>query len=241
VVVVGVAVAASAAAERPTTVTAQIESATNARDIIAEKIEPRRAQSRARVLALYRSSSAARSIFNPDNRWRRARARADLVRVLRRDLAELEALEGELRWVSRAAGELGKKVAAVPEPELLRPVDGAPVVLGFGAHHPAHRLQSVRSGVFLATTSAASIRAPVAGRIVYSGEVAGLGETAVIESEGHWITMGPLALERPLGAEVDRGEALGRPIGDRLFVELRRIDRRGGVPLDPRPFKSGSD
>jgi hypothetical protein len=45
-------------------------------------------------------------------------------------------------------------------------------------------------------------------------------------------------LARPLGAEVSRGDAIGRTGGVPLFVELRRIDRRGGVPIDPRPFES---
>lgn len=227
------AIGAVAAAERP----AQIETAESARRIIAEKIQPRVAQSRARLLALYRSSSVTRSIFDPENRWRRSRARADLIRVLRRDLGELEALENELAWVEDAARELEGPVAADGKPSLLRPVDGAPVLRGFGAFRPVPRVEAVRSGVVLQTTSGAAIRAPVAGRIVYSGEVAGLGLAAVIESEGFWITMGPLAPELPLGARVAEGERVGRTTETSLMLELRRIDSRGGAPIDPRPLR----
>lgn len=215
---------------------AQLDSARSARDIIAEKLEPRRDRARGRLLALYRSSSVARSIFDPEHRWRRARARADLIRVLRRDLAELDALETELSWVRDAASDLGGPTPEAPRPAVLRPVVNAPVVSGFGPYEVSRRVRAVRSGVVLETTSNASIRAPVAGRIVYSGEVAGLGQAAVIESDGHWITMGPLALERALGSEVTTGERIGRTAGTRLRLELRRIDSRGGAPIDPRPL-----
>ena len=224
-----------AVAERPVE-SPRVESAESARAIIAKKIEPRRVQSRARLLALYRSSSRVRPLFEPERRWHQARARADLIRVLRRDLGELSALENELVWVSKAAKELAPAIEERKKPRLLRPVANSPVKAGFGPYLSSRRIRSVRTGVVLTTTAASAIRAPVAGRIVYSGEVAGLGEAAVIESGGHWITCGPLNLQRPLGAEVRLGEVIGQTTENELFVELRRADSRGGLPIDPRPF-----
>ena len=214
---------------------AQIETAESARAIIAGKLEPRRTHSRARLLALYRASSITRSIFEPDSRWSRLRARADLIRVVRRDLAELEALERELAWVRAAARDLEDAPAGHPRPGLTRPVEGAAVISGFGPTRTG-RVTSVRQGVELAVEEAAPVRAPVSGTVVYSGPVANLGETVVIEHDGFWITLGPVALERPQGATVARGEVMGRTRTSRLYLELRRIDSRGGTPLDPQPF-----
>lgn len=215
---------------------AEIEIAERARSIIAAKLEPRRAHSRARLLALYRASSITRSIFEPEARWRRLRARADLIRVVRRDLFELGALERELAWVQAAGSELGHQPEASPRPALLNPVAGAPVVSEFGTYEPAPGVTSVRRGIELGVARGAEVLSPAAGVLVYAGPVANLGETAVIESSGHWIVVGPVALARPQGARVGRGEVIARTRSDRLYLELRRVDSRGGVPQDPTPL-----
>lgn len=202
---------------------AQLEVAAGAESVIADKIAPRRERLRARLGALYRASrdELERGLFDRRSRWRRARARADLIRIVRRDLSELRALERELELVRRARQEL--EAAPPPEPEvpepLLRPVAGAAEVegpAGFAA---------------LAVEPGAAVRAPAAGAIVFRGEVAGLGTGVIVESEGRWILLGPLELEVE-GSRVERGEPLGRAAGERLLLEVRRVDSRGGTRVE---------
>jgi septal ring factor EnvC (AmiA/AmiB activator) len=203
---------------------AQLAAANEARKAVDEQLETRRRRARVLLRRLHRGlrDRRARALVEPDDRWRRSRHLSDLRRILVAELAELEALSAEQGALETVRRQLEGEPSALPAIEaLLRPVPGAKLEESAGDH----RILLVRPGD--------PVRAPMAGRVAYVGPVRGLGPSAIIEGGGRWLVLGPMETAATRGADVARGDPLGAAAGDRLRLELRREDGRGGTPLDP--------
>lgn len=118
--------------------------------------------------------------------------------------------------------------ASTAPPAYRLPVVGD-VVTGFGEVSES----GVRArGLTIATSPAATVVAPAAGRIAFAGQFRGYGRIVIIEHGGGWTSL--IAnldrLTAQIGDQVRQGDPLGAAGAGkpRLIVELRRQDR----PID---------
>jgi murein DD-endopeptidase MepM/ murein hydrolase activator NlpD len=124
-------------------------------------------------------------------------------------------------------------------PPLWLPLAGA-VVRGFdaraGLYGPGHR------GVDVAASVGEVVRAPAAGKVAFSGQVAGTNWVSVWVAPGVVASVGPLQGELVAGGWVRRGTPLGRvgpghgpgPVGGAATLHLSlRVD---GEYLDPLAY-----
>lgn len=115
--------------------------------------------------------------------------------------------------------------SSAPAPAYRLPVVGD-VVTGFGEVSES----GVRArGLTIATSPAATVVAPAAGRVAFAGLFRGYGRIVIIEHGGGWTTL--IANMEKLSAQVGDQVRQGDPLGSagktkpRLIVELRRQER----------------
>jgi len=68
---------------------------------------------------------------------------------------------------------------------------------------PGHR------GVDLDASSSATLRAPVAGRLRFVGEVVSRGVVTIETPEGYLVSMEPVSIDLPSGSRVRAGQIIG--------------------------------
>ena len=128
-------------------------------------------------------------------------------------------------------------VAAPASPHWTAPVPGAPTRLFALRPDPFARGQ--HRGVDLDAAPGDRVRSACAGRVVFSGTVAGTGTVSV--RCGRWrVSYAPVSSRSVrAGRRVGRGSRLGRVAGDAgLHFGVRREGRRFGY-VDPLAFFSG--
>jgi len=95
-------------------------------------------------------------------------------------------------------------------------------------------------GMVVATEHAAPVRAVAAGQVIYADWLPGLGLLAIVDHGGGYLSLYGYndQLRKSVGEAVAAGETIaaagdtgGRP-GPQLYFEIRR----GGKPVDPRPW-----
>jgi septal ring factor EnvC (AmiA/AmiB activator) len=95
-------------------------------------------------------------------------------------------------------------------------------------------------GVVVATQRSAPVRAVAAGRVIYSDWLPGLGLLAIVDHGAGYLSLYGYndQLRRSAGESVAAGDVIasagdtgGRP-EPQLYFEIRR----GGKPIDPRPW-----
>jgi septal ring factor EnvC (AmiA/AmiB activator) len=105
----------------------------------------------------------------------------------------------------------------------------------FGPYRDGARgVRLTRRGIELRAHAGDVAVAPAAGRVVFAGELRGLGTTVVID-HGQQLVSVVAGLGRAhvaAGTWVEPERPLGDPARDRIYVELRRAGR----PIDPEPF-----
>lgn len=192
--------------------------------------------------------------------WRDARGsaarEAERALSLAEQARDLDSLLGELD----RAGELRRRLAALPGPVLRpeRPQDaqlaasppaeqesasGAPpspyllpvtgrTVRGFGAADGA----GTSAGITIAPRSAAQVVAPAAGRVAFAGPYRGYGRIVIIEHEGGWTSLvtGLARLDVEVGQPLVGGAPLGIAAQGRATISLEL--RRGGEPVNPLQY-----
>ena len=165
-----------------------------------------------------------------------SRTRAQSLARLKSQQADLEKLLRELarsiRSVPPAAGTAFDRLRG----RLDWPVQGR-LTAGYGDE----RAGGVRwEGVIVATQREAPVRAVAAGRVVYADWLPGLGLLSIVDHGSGYLSLyGHNArLEQPVGALVDAGEVIAAAgdTGGRPQPELYFEIRRGGKPVDPRPW-----
>jgi len=218
-------------------------------DALSSAMVERRAHLRRRLGEMYRLSQGGyvRLLLGAESPSDLFARRDAARRILRRDLAELEAVQGELselhglrerlREGERRAAELAKEAReTVPtglarKNALYRPVAGA-IVAGFGPYlDPETGLELSRDGVELAVKPLEPVRAPADGEVRSVGEAPGLGLAIVVDHGDGWATLlGRLASTKArVGQRVRAGERLGEAAGPTVHFQLSQ----GGMWLDP--------
>jgi septal ring factor EnvC (AmiA/AmiB activator) len=164
-------------------------------------------------------------------------------RTREQSLARLKTQQADLEKLLR---ELARSIRSVP-PETttafgrLRGRLDWPVQGRLAAAYGDERAGGVRwEGVVVATGREAPVRAVAAGRVVYADWLPGLGLLAIIDHGSGYLSLyGYNArLEQPVGALVDAGDVIAAAgdTGGRPQPELYFEIRRGGKPVDPRPW-----
>ncbi len=179
------------------------------------------------------SSSSARSRCPP--RWRASRWSSATSRLARGEEAESLGREAQdRRSAARIAAELAALGPAPPRPfgagRSSRPRRPSPIncplaarlIEGLGEVSSS----GVRSrGLTLAAPRGASLVAPADGRIVFAGPFRSRDGIVIIDHGGGWMTLlSNVATPLAVGAQVRRGDPLGRALGD-ISVELSHRGR----------------
>jgi septal ring factor EnvC (AmiA/AmiB activator) len=220
--------AAAEAAEDQAAERAQ-SAAAQARDL-AEMLQ-RLERERVRREAEERASAAARAAQEARRRAEEARERRIAEEARERRLAE-EAQRGRTAEAARPR----RQEAALPTPSGNRvlPVAGR-VATGWGEAGPGgpHR------GLTFAAAPGARVVSPCAGRAVYAAPFRSYGLLLIVDCGGgyHFVLAGLDRLDVAAGQRLLAGEPVGVLAGSggagaSLYVELRR----GGQPVDPRPW-----
>jgi len=166
-----------------------------------------------------------------------ARSRAASLARLKSQQADLERLLRELaRAVPPSAPPDNNSSFGRLRGRLEWPVAGR-VIASFGEA----RASGVDwDGVVVATARSAPVRAVAAGRVIYADWLPGLGLLAIVDHGAGYLSLYGYndQLRRSAGESVDAGDVIaaagdtgGRP-GPQLYFEIRR----GGKPIDPRPW-----
>lgn len=159
---------------------------------------------------------------------------------LRREAQALEKLLAELRRETDGAGAPSGQPFARVKGRLPWPVRGR-ITANFGQS----RGGGLRwNGMAIAAERGMSVRAPYAGRVVYSDWLPGLGLLLIIDHGGGYMTLygHNEQLYKAVGEAVSAGETIAT-VGDsggRGRPELYLEVRRGKVPEDPRRWFRGS-
>ena len=225
-------------------IAAELAALDKTRGLVADKLEEREGDLRGRVRALYKLTRGGMAPL-----WVDERARAELVqrraaarRLILRDLEEHRKLRDELEAVDDGVTKLTAEarllaLATAPVPprrSLARPVPGR-LLERFGPYRDrASRVKLLRRGIELRAHAGDVVVAPAAGKVVYAGELRGLGTTVILDHGAGLVSViGRLsAAHVATGTWVEKERPLGDPDGDRIYVELRRAGR----PVDPEPF-----
>jgi murein hydrolase activator len=227
---------------------AELAALEKTRGLVAEKLGERDGDLRARVRALYKLTRGGMAPL-----WVDERARAELVqrraaarRLILRDLEERHKLREELAVVETGWERLSAEarllaLATAPVPSrrsLSRPVPGR-VLERFGPYRARElergsRVRLLRRGLELRAHAGDVAVAPAAGRVVFAGELRGLGTTVVVDHGAGLVSVvAHLSVAHvATGTWVEKERPLGLPAGDRIYLELRRAGR----PIDPEPF-----
>ncbi len=218
----------------------ELRSIANADAIIAVKVDERRAELADTLARAYRSLRPRRDGAAVGFGSSRARARGWWRRLIRLRSHELRALEDELAKVrnNRASFERDeqRRFARPRRGSLRAPVKGA-VVHRFGPYRHPSGARLRRRGMTFEVGSMATVVAPAAGRIRYSGPIRGLGSGVIVASDdGWWMVVGgvKVAAER-VGAAVEQGQELGPAISRRVYLEVR-VGPNGQAAVDPGPL-----
>jgi murein hydrolase activator len=170
------------------------------------------------------------------------RSRSQSLERLKKQQSGLETLLRELkRAMARLPSIDSKDAFARLRGKLAWPVDGR-VVARFGEQ----RAGGLKwDGVLVATNRGAAVKAVSQGRMVYADWLPGLGLLAIIDhGEGYLSLYGHNdRLYKSVGERVAAGDAIAAAgdSGGRSQPELYFEIRKGGRPVDPRPwFRSGS-
>ncbi|MBY0335289.1 MAG: peptidoglycan DD-metalloendopeptidase family protein, partial [Acetobacteraceae bacterium] len=150
---------------------------------------------------------------------------------------EAEAESRRARQAAARPAEARPPEARPPEPRApdgTRPLPVAGQVLrGFGSPGDGGPAQ----GLTLGATAQARVVTPCAGRVAYAGPFRSYGRLVIVDCGGgeHVVLAGLDRLDAQGGQRVLAGEPVGTLPGNapaRLYMELRR----GGAPVDPRPW-----
>jgi len=171
-----------------------------------------------------------------------SRTRERTLERLKREQAGLEKLLRELRRAMEKAPKIdGRDAFAKLRGKLSWPVKGR-LVARFGEP----RAGGLKwDGVLLATERGATVRAVSHGRVIYADWLPGLGLLTIIDhGEGYMSLYGHNdRLFKAVGERVAAGDpvAAAGDTGGRGRPELYFEIRKGGRPVDPRPWFKGSD
>lgn len=223
---------------------AEARAAEEARRLQAERqrLAAAEAEGRAAVAALDRELEEARARRSAVTEAeaaaaRRAQDAAARARTLEEAIARLEREEAA-RSRQDAARAAQQAAARTPEPERMAtggrplPVAGQ-VARGFGAPGDGGPAQ----GLTLAAGAHARVVSPCGGRVAFAGPFRSYGRLVIVDCGGgeHVVLAGLERLDAQGGQRVLPGEPVGVLPGAaaaRLYMEVRR----GGVPVDPRPW-----
>jgi septal ring factor EnvC (AmiA/AmiB activator) len=200
-----------------------------------------------RALAQVRDAKQQRLAQLETGRAQRQAALANLQVEARSRAASLQRLRAQQADLERLLRELARVVPPAPPPDnnsgfgrlrgrLEWPVAGR-VVASFGDT----RASGVDwDGMVVATQRAAPVRAVAAGRLIYADWLPGLGLLAIVDHGAGYLSLYGYndQLRRAAGETVAAGDIIaaagdtgGRP-EPQLYFEIRR----GGKPIDPRPW-----
>ncbi|MGH8254106.1 MAG: murein hydrolase activator EnvC family protein [Steroidobacteraceae bacterium] len=172
-----------------------------------------------------------------DNLQVEAKSRAASLARLRAQQASLERLLRELARAapSRPSADDGTAFGRL-RGRLDWPVAGR-VIANFGDT----RASGVDwDGIVVATEHAAPVRAIAAGRVIYADWLPGLGLLTILDHGGGYLSLYGYndQLRKSVGAAVAAGDVIAAAgdTGGRSEPELYLEIRRGGKPVDPRPW-----
>jgi septal ring factor EnvC (AmiA/AmiB activator) len=183
-------------------------------------------------------------------RAEREKALAALTGQIKNNKDALARLKREAQGLEKLIADLRRALAQAPAPDgqpfarvrgkLPWPVAGR-VVAGFGQSRGGGMKWN---GVLIATERGAEVRAPYAGRIVYSDWLPGLGLLLIIDHGGGYMTLygHNEQLYKAAGEAVSAGEVIatagdsGGQARPELYVEVRK----GTEAQDPRRWFRGS-
>ena len=170
----------------------------------------------------------------------RIKSNKDTLAKLKREAHALEKLIADLRKaLEQAPAPAGRPFERV-RGKLPWPVPGR-IVAGFGQSRGGGLKWN---GVLIATERGTQVRAPYAGRVVYSDWLPGLGLLLIIDHGGGYMTLygHNEQLYKAVGATVAAGDVVAT-VGDsggqarpELYLEVRK----GTTALDPRRWFRGS-
>jgi septal ring factor EnvC (AmiA/AmiB activator) len=240
--------AAPAAAPDLTRAQRELDTAQRTRDAVAQRLGQREAELAHRVRVLYKLTRAGHAPL-----WTDAGARTDLTRrraaarrLILRDLEERHLLRDELERADTQAARLERDVLALaastppalPARALLPPVGGRRTGDYGATIDPVTRARIVSRGVSWRTIEGAVVSAPVAGTVVFTGPLRGLGRCVLLDGGGGITVLisgvSTLDPQASVGAALAAGARLGVAGAGQVGLELRR----DGRTADPTPFLS---
>jgi len=200
-----------------------------------------------RALAQLRSARAQRLTQLEAGRAQRANALDNLQVEARSRAASLARLRAQQASLERLLRELARAAPARPRADdgtefgRLRGRLDWPVAGRVIASYGDTRAAGVDwDGMVVATEHAAPVRAIAAGRVIYADWLPGLGLLAIVDHGGGYLSLYGYndQLRKSAGDTVSGGDVIaaagdsgGRPEPE-LYFEIRR----GGKPIDPRPW-----
>lgn len=218
----------------------QGESIAKATAIVGDKLKAADTTRIARLRAAYRVLHAPLPDDATDaDRMTAARRRAIARLLVARDGAERDLLVEELDHLKAAAARTSKDAAAAPVIEL--PADlGWPVAHGqiarrFGTfEHERSKAMLSRRGIDMDVEDHAPAVASADGTVRYAGPIRGLDSGLVIDHGSFYTVVAKLGDSLPpVGAQVHKGDRLGRAARHRVYFEVRVKIGPGGIPVDP--------
>ena len=226
----------------------ELDAAQRTRDSVARRLEAREAELAHRVRVLYKLTRAGHAPLWTDERARTdlTRRRAAARRLILRDLEERHLLRDELERAETQAARLERDVVALaaatppalPARALLPPVGGRRTGDYGASLDPATRVRVVSRGVSWRTIEGAVVSAPLAGTVVFTGPLRGLGRSVLLDGGGGITVLisGVSTLDPQVtpGARLAAGARLGVASAGQVGLELRR----DGRTTDPTPFLS---
>ena len=200
-----------------------------------------------RALAQLRGAKQQRFAELESGRAQRQAALASLQVEARSRSANLARLRAQQSGLERLLRELARVVPPAPPPDSssdfgrLRGRLDWPVAGRVVASYGDTRASGVDwDGMVVATQRAAPVRAVAAGRLIYADWLPGLGLLAIVDHGAGYLSLYGYndQLRRAAGETVAAGDIIaaagdtgGRP-EPQLYFEIRR----GGKPIDPRPW-----
>jgi septal ring factor EnvC (AmiA/AmiB activator) len=202
----------------------------------ADALRERRIRAAYRILRVPLSRDAS-----PAERMASARRRAAARLLIDRDRAERDLLADEAAQLAGARTTTVTASTQIPRlvfPEsIARPAKGT-ISRHFGTyvHERSHATLS-RRGLDFATEWHAPAVAPADGVVRYAGPIRGLDQGVILDHGDYLTVVAKLAdLAIATGAQVHRGDALGRADFNRVYLEVRAKLGPGGIPIDPEPL-----
>lgn len=200
-----------------------------------------------RALAQLRGAKQQRFAELESGRAQRQAALVSLQAEARSRSASLARLRAQQSGLERLLRELARVVPPAPPPDSssgfgrLRGRLDWPVAGRVVASYGDTRASGVDwDGMVVATQRAAPVRAVAAGRLIYADWLPGLGLLAIVDHGAGYLSLYGYndQLRRAAGETVAAGDVIaaagdtgGRP-EPQLYFEIRR----GGKPIDPRPW-----